>query len=117
MTGLPAKTRSRGRRSDELPDGVARLDAEAPTAVAVATVLATNPEVEIAVRGPAVLAGDPHQPADARPVDRDERVRRDELSLLVHAQELADVIARESEGGLRQVVRPEREEVADLGDL
>src|ERR671934_102198 len=46
----------------------------------------------------ALLAGDPHEPADPRPVDGDERVGRDQLALLVQAEELADVVAGEAEG-------------------
>ena len=50
-------------------------------------------------------------------VHRDERVGRHQLALLVHPDELADVVAAEPERGLRQVVRAEREELGRLRDL
>src|SRR3954464_8316624 len=61
--------------------------------------------------------GEPYQPAHARLVDRLERAAVDELLLHVLGQELRlDVVAREAQRRLRQVVRPEREEVGDTGD-
>ena len=55
--------------------------------------------------------------AHAVAVENLERVVLEDALLEVDGQELADVVARESERHLRQVVRAEREELGDLGDL
>jgi bifunctional non-homologous end joining protein LigD len=79
--------------------------------------IAADAEVQLRVGGLALLAGDAHQSPDAGLVHRDERVRGHQLALLVHPDELADVVAAEAERRLREVVRPEREELSRLGDL
>src|SRR4029453_5817173 len=83
----------------------------------VAPVLAADPDVEARVRRPALLPRDAHEAPHPRLVDRDERVGGHELALLVHADELADVVAAEPERRLREVVGSEREELGGLGDL
>ena len=55
--------------------------------------------------------------ADALGVDRGERIAVEDLLVLVDPQELADVVSREPEGELREVVGAEREELRLLGDL
>ena len=50
-------------------------------------------------------------------VDRRERILLEDLLVLVDPQELADVVAREAERHLRQVVGAEREELRFLRDL
>ena len=52
-----------------------------------------------------------HQRADAVGVDRGERILLEDLLVLIDLQELPDVVAREAEGQLRQVVGAEREEL------
>src|SRR5512133_3176523 len=94
----------------------AQLVAE-PHRVGVAAVLAADPQVQVRAGLAALLAGDPHQPAHPGLVDGHERVDRDQLALLVQAEELADVVAGEPEGGLGEVVGAEGEELGHLGDL
>ena len=66
----------------------------------------------------AALDADPHQVADAVLVERLERVALEHAVLEVEGEELAlGVVARHAERRLREVVRAEREEVRDLGDL
>ena len=62
----------------------------------------------------AALLARPSSPAAPTPVVSSdcERIALEDLLLLVGAQELADVVAREAEGHLRQVVGAEREELA-----
>ena len=55
--------------------------------------------------------------ADARDVQRLERVDRQDLLIDVFRHERADVVAREAEGHLRQVVGAERKELGLDGDL
>ncbi len=88
-----------------------------PHRVGVAAVLAADPQLQALPGLAALLAGDLHQPADAGLVDGHERVGRDQLALLVQAEELADVVAGEPEGGLGEVVGAEGEELGHLGDL
>ena len=57
------------------------------------------------------FAGHLHELTDARRIQRLERIALQDLLLLVDAQELADVVAREAERHLRQVVGAEREEL------
>ena len=76
------------------------------------------PELDLRLRRPPPLDRDPHQVADALDVDHLERVPLEHAVLEVPRQELPlRVVARERERRLRQVVRAEREEVRDLGDL
>jgi hypothetical protein len=49
--------------------------------------------------------------ADAFGIDRRKRILVENLLVLIHAQELADVVAREAERHLREVVGAEREEL------
>ena len=79
--------------------------------------LPADPEVELRICCSTFLHCDLHQAPHARPIDRHERVCRDELALLVHAEKLPDVVAREAERGLGEVVRAEREKVRDFPDL
>src|SRR6266540_4990885 len=114
LTGGQARGRDAERRAGDVvePDLVAEAHR-----VGVAAVLAADAEVQVLPGGAALLAGQLHQPADARLVDGHEGVGGPQLALLVHAEELADVVAREAEGRLSQVVGAEREELGHLGDL
>ena len=85
--------------------------------VGVAAVLAADAELEVRLGLAAGPGRQPHEPADAGPVDRLERAAVHDLLLDVLGQEAAlHVVAREAERGLREVVRAEREEVGLLGD-
>src|SRR5947209_19590617 len=80
--------------------------------VGISAVLAADAELEARVRLAAEPAGEAHEPADARLVDRLERAAVDDLPIEVHRDELRlGIVAAEPERGLRQVVRTEREEV------
>jgi hypothetical protein len=57
------------------------------------------------------------QLADAVDVERDERIVLEDAGAPVGAEEAAGVVAADAEGGLRQVVGAEREELGALGDL
>src|SRR5215212_1537469 len=83
----------------------------------VAAVLAADAELQVRLRLAARPRREPDEPADAGPVDRLERAAVEDLRLDVPVQEAAlDVVAREAERRLREVVRAEREEVRVLGD-
>src|SRR4029078_1770628 len=84
----------------------------------LAAVLAADAELEVVLRAPAALDGDPHQVADALLVENLERVALAHAVLEVARQELAlGVVARKAQGSLGEVVGAEREEVGLLGDL
>src|SRR4051812_38589706 len=74
----------------------------------IAAVLAADAEPELRVGLAPDPGGQPHEPADARLVDRLERRAVDDLALHVGRDELAlDVVAREAQGGLRRGVLAE----------
>ena len=79
--------------------------------------LAANAELEVRPRGPAAFGGEAHQLAHAFDVQRLERVVRQDAAVAIGAQEGAGVIAGNAEGGLRQVVGAEGEELRGGGDL
>ena len=77
-----------------------------------------TPSLRCCLRLAAQPRAHPHQLADAGRVDRLERRAVDDLALEVGGEELRlDVVAREAERRLREVVRAEREEVGVVGDL
>ena len=89
-----------------------------PDGGGVAAVLAADPDRQTVVGGAPAFDRDPHQLADTLLIERRERVVREHAVLEVAREELAlGVVAREPERGLRQVVRPEGEEVGVKGDL
>jgi hypothetical protein len=92
-------------------DEVAELDGRR-----LAAVLAADPDPPLRPR-PAELDAGVDELADALAVEELERVRRQHLLLQVIGDEAADVVAREAERHLREVVGPEREELRGLGDL
>ena len=64
-----------------------------------------------------LLGGHLHQLADAFLIQHGKRILLEDSLLQVLGQELVDVVAREAEGRLRQVVGAEAEELGLLGDL
>src|SRR5581483_3999042 len=76
----------------------------------VAPVLAADPELQVRPSAAAALHADGDELADPVDVDRREWVALENLLLLIDPQELADIVAREAEGELREVVRAEGEE-------
>src|SRR3954469_8245619 len=86
--------------------------------VGLAAVLAADAQLDALLRAAAPLDRDAHQVADAALIDGLERVSLQHAVLEVAGEELSlGVIPREAERRLRQVVRAEREEVGELGDL
>src|ERR1700722_12361121 len=83
----------------------------------VAAMLTTNTELQRVLGLPTLCRRDADHLADALYVDRDKRVLRQNPSLNVLRQELAGIITRQAEHGLRQVVGAEAEEIGDFGDL
>ena len=86
----------------------------------IAAVFAADAALEVFVGLAAELHGHVHQLADAAGVQRLERIRPENAGLfLVHVvrQEAAGVIARESHGGLCEIVGAEGEEFRDLSDF
>src|SRR3989475_5229679 len=84
----------------------------------VPAVLAANPDLEIRADFAPALDAHPHQLAHALAVNRLERVVRQDALLDVVEQELGlRVVAAIPHRRLREVVRPEREELRVPGDL
>src|SRR5436190_19416591 len=110
----PRDRHPEGRAADVVQAG----HVEERDRIGVAAVLAAYPELEPRVPLAADPCGQSHQPANAGLVDRLERAAVDDLLLEVSRQDPAfDVVAREAERALGQVVGAEREEVRTLGDL
>ena len=109
--GRSARGRASTRRSRARPSSQKRIEAGSPPC---------SPQMPSFSSGFALrpsFAATPHEHADAFRVERRERVLLDEAGLLVGADEARGVVARDAEGGLRQVVGAEGEEVGALGDL
>src|SRR5215217_1731239 len=86
--------------------------------VRVAAMLPADTNLEPGVGGAAAFHGHPDQLADALLVDTRKRGPLDDPAVGVERHDAAlDVVAREAERGLRQVVGSEREEVSVLRDL
>src|SRR5581483_3665594 len=84
----------------------------------IAAVLAADPDLEVRIRGAATVDRGTDQLADARDVERCERIRaKDPVLQVVRQETTLRIVAREPERGLRQVVRAEREEVGVLREL
>jgi hypothetical protein len=79
-------------------------------------VLSADADFQVGLRGPSALGAHPNELADAVPIQRLERIARQDLVPQVIGQERARVIPAEAERHLRQVVRAEREEVGLLRD-
>ncbi len=58
-----------------------------------------------------------HQLPNARLVEGGEGVLFEDAELEIRGQEVVDVVARDAEGGLREIVGAEREELGLFGDL
>src|SRR5438105_510340 len=76
----------------------------------VAAMFAADAELDVGTRLPSALNAHRHEVADAVHVDRGERILLEDLLVLVDLQELADVVAREAERQLREIVGAKREE-------
>src|SRR5206468_9718786 len=84
----------------------------------LAAVLAADAHLQVGLRRPPALDADPHQVADTTDVERLEGIALEHSLLEVEGEELSfGVVAGKAERRLRQVVRPEREEVGLLGNL
>ena len=102
-----------GRAADVVQtDIVAELHARG-----VAAVLAADAALEHRALAAALEYGLADQLSHAVLVEDLERVVLQDALVEVDRQELADVVAREAQRHLRQVVGAEREELGDFGDL
>mgnify|MGYP006983815582 CR=1 FL=1 len=79
--------------------------------------LAADTQMQVGVHAAAQLAGHIHQLADALLIQLGEGIVLVDLLVVVGAEELARVVAREAEGHLREVVRAEAEELRLLREL
>ena len=79
--------------------------------------LAAHAELELGPRLPPARRGHLDERADALLIERDERILRQDARLDVRGQELPRVVAREAHRGLREVVRPEGEELRRAREL
>src|SRR3989442_9239749 len=78
-------------------------------------VLTADPDLEVRTDLPALLHAHPHELPDALAVQRLERVKRQDASFHEIEEELAfRVVPAISERGLREIVRPEGEELRML---
>src|SRR4029077_9689991 len=77
----------------------------------VAPVLTADAELDVRPRLSALFHRGADQEADANRVNRAERILVENFLVLVRPKELADVVAREPERGLRQIVGAERKEL------
>ena len=107
----------RGREpSDRHPVGRARHVVEAdPLAEldrrGIATVLAANAELDVGPCLAAAIHGDRDELPDPVDIDRDEGIDIEDALMLVVREEIRRIVAADTERGLRQVVRPEAEEL------
>src|SRR6266513_5576041 len=83
----------------------------------LAAMLPADADLELGPRAPAQLDGQLDELADALLIEHLERVVPQDAVLHVERQEPAGVVARQAEGGLREVVRSKGEKLGVLGDL
>src|ERR1700727_1232405 len=80
--------------------------------------LAANADLQLGPRRATPLDGDPHELADAWLIDRREWGALDDSHIdVLRNDPRFDVVAREPQGGLCEVVGPEGEELRMPGDL
>src|ERR1700675_3335577 len=70
----------------------------------IAAVLAADAELEIFADLAAARGGDADELADARAVDRDKRVGRQDAFRRIDAEKTCGVVAADAERGLRQII-------------
>ena len=91
---------------------------EEPDRVGVPAVLAADPDLELRACGAAALDAHADERPDAVLVDRPERGALHDAAVHVAGHDPAlDVVAREAEPGLREVVGAEREELGVACDV
>lgn len=77
---------------------------------------AADTELQVVSRAPAALGGDADELAHAVEIQLHERIPLDDTLLDIGRQEGRGVVARDTEGGLCQVVGAEGEEFGGFGD-
>src|SRR5262249_60594915 len=82
----------------------------------IAAVLAADADLELGLYAAALPDGDADQRADALLVEAGERVAREQALLQVVGEEGPDVVAREAERRLGEVVGAEGEEIGVRAD-
>src|ERR1700729_761955 len=89
---------------------------EEPDRGGVAAMLAADANLQPGPRGATALDGDPHELADAELIDRREWGALDDSHVdVLRDDSRFNVVAREAQGGLREVVGPEGEELRVSG--
>jgi len=83
----------------------------------LASVLATDADLEVGIGGAAFLDTHLYELAYTLLVEYLEGIGLDDAVLLVELEELGSVVTREAEGHLGEVVGSEREELGNLGNL
>src|SRR5579871_7037318 len=79
--------------------------------------LAADAEFEFCARLASTLRRDLDQFADTVSVERDEGIARDHTLRQILVQEHAGIVARQTERGLREIIRAERKELRSLSNL
>src|SRR5438874_2207772 len=86
-------------------------------ALGIAAVFAANAELDLGATLSAFVDGNLHELADAGLIERRERVLLEDLVLDVRHEEVAHVVAADSERHLGEIVRAEAEELGALRDF
>src|SRR5215471_17588192 len=81
----------------------------------IAAVLTADPELQFGPDLAPTLGGDPHQLADAIPVERDEGVDAKNSLGEVGAEKARSVVPADAERRLREIIGAEREELRRTG--
>ena len=79
--------------------------------------LAADSDFQIRTSLAAALGRHLHQLADALAIKHRKRILLEDAFRKIGRQHLVDVVAREAEGGLREIVGAERKELRFFGDL
>src|SRR5690242_14129627 len=79
--------------------------------------LAADAELQVVARLASAVGRDANHLSDTLAVERDERVDREDALRGVSAEEARRIVARDAEGGLREIVGAEGEKLRSLGDL
>ena len=111
--GQPCGEQPEGRAGDVVEsDFVAELDG-----FRIAAMFAADADLQVGPGVASLGSGHLDEDTDASLVEGGEGVLLEDALLDVGRQEVVDVVARDAEGGLREVVGAEAEELGFLGDL
>src|SRR5215831_7279379 len=85
--------------------------------IRIATMFATDAQLDLRPRAPSFLHRDLHQFTDAGLIDRGKRIFLYDFQFLVRREEGARIVAAHAEAGLREIVGAETEKLRGLGNL